>query len=230
MGCASPAPRLAPLDDRIEQSMSKLEMGVTVLQKTLELVVIPVLGALYYDNAKSSGATGSARWGRSNRYLFSLVVVVMLAVASEAFVWFAPEAQAAGEHQLAALEAKDYENEIDGLVDPDTVDNWDMLRRELVRKFEHAVYASDAGDHEEAKETLLALSEGRDQFGELLRVQSFVVYNNLGVAFFGTHRNRGFKASVYLLRAKELVGTTEPYRETIETNLNLLDVMVNTLD
>lgn len=106
----------------------------------------------------------------------------------------------------------------------------ESIQNQLLSKFEHLQYAWSKEDYEEAIKTLTELYLGKDHIGGLPKINSFVIVNDLGIAYFKKQRNRDFRASSYLQEAINMVNNSSSYKEQLLNNLKNLDKMVNNLD
>lgn len=197
-----------------------------LLKLLLVLVLIPVATTLYIDKAKSV-KPGWQRWCFKNPWAYIIVVLVLLAISLEVRGG-PPEKTAAQEKPLTFLAVSDYEKEIETINPKPT--NWLQQKQQLLRLFEHAEYAYSVGGYDEAIDALLALEQGRDAVGSLLRVPSYVVSNDLGCAFFKKQRNRSFEASSRFATALSRLPSQSPHQRIVQDNLLNLDQMVNALD
>jgi hypothetical protein len=199
----------------------------TIGKAILAIVIIPARIAPYYDRGKKPNARWPD-WTIKNLFFWLLLTAVTAAAVLEVRT-YRPEL-ASTDKPLDFFPLSAYKAELDTYAAPQQGQTWDAEKQQLMRKFDYACYAWKAGDPNEAAKALLALETGQDQVGTLRKIPSFAVSNNLGCITFRQHRNKDFKAFLYFQAAKERVKSAEPFRTTIESNLTVLDEMVNTLD
>lgn len=134
--------------------------------------------------------------------------------------------------ELIYMDKQQYDRELDSLKILDSV--WPGQKKELMRKFDFALYAIETGDFQKGLEALRELEIGQDTNGPLRVCNSYVVANNMGCLYFEIKRNRRFSASQSFLaaksRAKSRITTSNANWLQIETNLNTLDDLVNNRD
>jgi hypothetical protein len=211
-------------------------MWIVIAKALLVVVGLPVLIALWLkkaDELKTSAPGGSpprpAQWWTYGNWAFwASVIAVVAAAGLEALTYRQDRPREADEAQLALLPLTAYEQEME-LLEKKPPD-WPVRKQELVRKFQFAEYAYSKHDYAKAVQTLRDLAAGQDSMGELLKMDSYVVNNNLGCALFRLQRNRGFLAAQALLAAKNRVPPGRPESRSIEDNLRTLDDLVNRLD
>lgn len=204
-----------------------------IIKGVFALIVIPVLISLYLSKvSKLEGTKQQVVKGYtvSSLYFWLLIVAVGGGVYSEIRTFQGTKPLPIAEKPLEFFLQRVFEKEINEYGASKDVPRWNEEKEPLLRKFDHAVYAWNTKDYDEARKALISLKIGRDQVGDLLRIPSFVVNNNLGCAFFKQQRNKQFKAYSHFAEAKKLVGQEKPYVNYIDENLNNLDKMVNNLD
>ncbi len=206
-------------------------MLVTILKTILALGLIPIVLTMYLNKVKEVEGKWHER-GITKSWLRLVLLFFVLAggVVLEALDWRSESANRENDEPLELFTTSDYRNELDQYTPSNAVTNWDRQKAELLRKFEHAEYAMNNKDYAEGIKALSELVFGTDKAGELFVVKSFVVYHNLGCAYFMRQRNEGFEASRHLLTASDIVGNREIYREAIRESLTKVDEMTNQLD
>ncbi len=195
----------------------------------LAVLVIPILAALCLARATQLGDGGSGRiqrWAKGNWYTYALLLSAVLYVVLQ--VWsYRLSHPDIPDGELRPFTQSEYDQELasqaSALPTPDS-------RTQLLRKFEHASYALNRGDHTRAAEALRQLEHGLDAHGALPNLRSSVVANNLGVVTFALKRNKGFSAYHYFAEAKARVSPGSSFEAVILQNIEHLDSLVNTLD
>lgn len=202
---------------------------ISILKFILGLVLIPTLVSFYYGKGTSTEGKFHEKWITKNPFFWGLLITLVIGIGLEVTVFRYAKPAPVEEEPLKFFGLIVYQEEL-SQHDPPTSENWEIDQQQLLRKFEHAEYAWNSGDYEEAANALLALKTGRDEVGDLYRIPCFVVNNNLGCVYFELQRNKDFEAFIHFWTAKDFVGSREPYRTEIENNLRKLDNMVNSLD
>ena len=203
---------------------------IYIIEALLTLVLIPVFGTLYIS--KVQGLTTGKWWVKysyGNTY-FWVILVLIGGVIFIRFISISPEPpskQLTMEFLNGDLYHTELSAKLEQLSDTLYVNN---SLKDLSSKFEHAQYAWSKKDYNEVIITLENMNSGYDRHGSLPKIESFVILNNLGVAYFMRQRNKDFHASLYLGRALLEVSNNRAYEERIRKNYENLNEMVNTLD
>jgi hypothetical protein len=202
---------------------------ISVGKFALGIVLIPLFITLYINRATKLEGDFKEKWLTKN--IFSLIIIisflsgVFLEIKSYKFT----SQRNIEDEKLLYFDFGVYKEELDSHQPVSEID-WGNEKEQLLRIFEHAEYAWESGDYEEARDALQSLKRGKDEFGNMYRFQSFSVNNNLGCLYFEIKRNKDFDSIIHYLIAKEIVGSKEPYRSRIDENIKKLDRMVNTID
>jgi hypothetical protein len=197
----------------------------TIVKAVLALAVIPLAIAFYYDRGSKITGTKFEKWIFKNFFFWVLIGLIAVAAVVEVKA-YKPE-PGVSDKPLEFFTLPAYKTELDAYSANQQGSNWDSEKQQLMRKFESACYAWKAGDLNETGKALIAIETGQDQIGSLRKIPSFVVSNNLGCVAFKQQRNREFKAFMYFQTAKDRVQNAEPFRGTIDSNITILDQMVN---
>jgi len=201
---------------------------IIIFKATLALVGIPLAIGAYVSKAGDTEGTWIQKWATQNRYAVLLAILLVGGALTEIFSY--KGATARKRNSLIFLEADHYQRELDN--EPNRINSvaWVTQKMSLCRKFDHAHYTWRKKDYAETINTLLQLHNATDPYGELPRIESYVILNNLGVAYYQHQRNKEFKASMYLYQALGKVASGDPDYEVVDQNLRMLDEAVNSLD
>ena len=203
-----------------------LYIGIA-LRVIMTLVLIPLALVGYISKAKQIQGNRLQKWGYKNIFLLFTILLIIGSIVLE-FVFYPTDPQPE-EKTLTFFGVDFYQNELDQLPNRSSAD-WDKEKTELVRKFKHMYYAWEKKDYEEALNSLLQLHKASDSLGKFASVNSYVVLNNIGVAYYKTKRTKEFKASHNLQLALSVVPKSDPNYEIIKKNITALNTMVNLLD
>jgi hypothetical protein len=201
---------------------------IILIKAVLIVGVVPVIVAAYLASAER---LKNEKWGRRWIWHWSfLILLVAMASVSALEVWSyersTPSVETGRPLRFMPLEA--YEKELDGVQQKST--DWEQRKQELVRKFQFAQYAYDQRDYPRAIDALSDLEKGQDALGPLFRIESYVIANDLGCAYFKRQRNHNFLASRYISLAQSRVPQNSVEARTLEENFSALDELVNRLD
>lgn len=209
-----------------------MEIGILITRVLLTVILLPVFGALFLDKAKKLPAA-VPKWRKfsiSNIHFWTSIVSLFILICIEVHSYNKSKPVLV-EENLEFLMINVYKEELGKKLNMlDNLENKEFALKELLRKFQHVEYAWKTKDSEEVIKTLNELYTGKDTNGDLLKIQSFVVLNNLGVAFFNKQRNKEFKASSFLNEALKAQEVNSPYKESVLNNFRKLDLMSNNLD
>lgn len=195
----------------------------------LVLAVIPGLLGTYIQKARISTAGRLNKWSYGNKYFWFLLIAVAAGVGGELYSFSTGQPRADTHDPLTFLSLRAYENELTA-VSSAGMATTPPDRNQLLRKFEHAEYAWHSGDYREAASSLMSLRSGKDDVGQLPKIPSAIISNNLGCIYFKLQRNQGFLSFTYLHEAQTLAGANHPNRSAIDENIQKLDRLVNSLD
>lgn len=185
-------------------------------------VIIPVL---YTKKQNFSGRLYD--WVLVNKlWCFGTTTLFIVTFFLE-YVFVAPPPPNIGELTLKLFTLTDYQQELDKVTQPS---NWENDKKQLIEKFKFAEYALEKVDYEQAKKILLEVKEGRDLLGNLPKVESYTIENNLGYILFKQQRNKGFSAFVYFQSAQKIAEKDAQHLEQVNANLDMLDKMTNNID
>lgn len=199
------------------------------VKTVLVLAVIPGLLATYIQKARDSTVGPLKKWSYGNKYFWFLLFAVGTGIGVELYSFSTGQPRADTQDPLTFLSLRAYENELTAVSSAGTATTLPD-RDQLLRKFEHAEYAWHSGDYREAASSLMSLRSGKDDVGQLPKIPSSIVSNNLGCIYFKLQRNKGFLSFTYLREAQTLAGANHPNRLTIDENIQKLDRLVNSLD
>lgn len=209
-----------------------MEIGILIIKIILTVILLPVFGALFIDKAKNLEAT-LPKWRKfsiSNVHFWTSIVSLIALIFIEVYSYNRSKPVLV-EENLEFLSIDTYKDELEKKVAKiDSLPNKEESVKELLRKFQHAEYAWKTKDSDEVIKTLNELFTGKDMNGDFLKIQSFVVLNNLGVAFFHKQRNKEFRSSSFLQEALNAQEVNSLYKESILNNFRKLDSMSNNLD
>jgi len=157
--------------------------------------------------------------------------LMLLIIGADVFgLWvLGPEKPKVPELQFFDTSAyKEEIEELEKLMKKQSISDGDVS--ELVRIFRHAERLLEKRLYSDAEKVFQGLRHGRDETGPFVKLDSYVVSNNLGVISFYIRRNKNFRASDNLLRASRMPHLDKAAAGTITDNLEKLDESVNRLD
>jgi hypothetical protein len=204
-------------------------VSLIIIKAVLVVGLVPIVLSFWLKRADDmKPKPWAARWTYANWAFWLLLIGIAVVASLEVWSYRESQPRTGEEVALTVLPLAAYEQEIDATTQRPA--DWPARRQELVRKFEFAEYAYAKHDYAKAAQALQELESGQDSLGSLLRVNSYVVGNNLGCIYFKLQRNRGFTAIQWFFTARARAATAMSHNQTVEQNIRVLDDLVNRLD
>ncbi len=197
--------------------------------KLISILLLPIFAPIALDKARSPNGNRSfkQRWLK-NFYAYIVLFAGFAVIAIE--ICDKQRNLPSDSEALEFIELSSYEKEVNDYITQNNVSATSGEKMGIFRKFEFAEYAWEKNDQDEARKALEALEKGKDEQGPLLPIPSTVVYNNLGCVWFKIQRNKQFRSSDFLLKAKALSSNGSAYFSIVVANIEKLDRMVNKAD
>lgn len=188
-------------------------------------LIIPILiGLLFYKASKfDKNAKSINKWFLKNFWAYALIITAAIQIYTE---YRSLTKFEIGNEKLVVFSIRDFENDLEEKLDS-TFSIESKSVKELMYKFEIAQYAFDNGDYEKHISTLQEIINGKDNYGNLMKIESYVIYNNLAISSFFYKRNKDFECSNYLFQAINKVESASSQRVDIDNNIKILDRILN---
>jgi len=201
-------------------------MSIIILLRILSTILIPVFVKLYVDRSKES--TTTPKWKRwiLNPYLLCSLLSLGAMMSLEYCSSKEPELE---ELELNYISIENFKEELKSQKNNEIKEGTDLYKMILL-KLQHADYSLRQKEFTESIKTLNELLNGKDQLGEFPKIDSYVIYNNIGIAHFHKHRNKNFFASNFLTKSIEKIKPINQDYKVVQINLTNLNSMVNKLD
>lgn len=190
--------------------------------------LLPFVLSIFYDTYKDRKANKKKFPILYNTFFYILIVTIAIGIVVE--INSSNNLEVVNEKKLYFMSLDVYKAEIDLILNSSPSQPTSQTSNELIRKFQHAVYAWEQSDYKESKKALRSLIEGKDNFGILNVIPTYSVYNNLGCVYFKIQRNKDFKAYDYLKKSLSLSQNNPLHTDYINENIFNLNEMVNKLD
>lgn len=200
-----------------------------IILRIIATLMIPVFVRLYISKAQE--LTTTPVW---NRWVFKNPFTYLSVIACGTMIGLEYQSQLDSQPELEKLELifftnEKFKEEIKKFKSIEFKEGTDLYKQ-ILMKFEYAEYSRKKNDYEITLNTLEELVQGKDHHGTFPKVESYVLKNNIGVAFFELQRNKDFKSSINFINSLELIQPVNPDYEVVQKNIINLNQMVNKLD